>query len=52
MPKMTYYHMNIIILTDQPNETTEDRAFTQVKVRLTIENFNPRKAPGLGGNHK
>jgi len=42
----TDYHTNITRLTETPNETTDDREFTQDEVRQIIEGFNPRKAPG------
>jgi len=40
--------MNIRRLA-KPIETTDDREFTQDKVKQTIESFNPRKAPGPDG---
>ena len=45
----TDYHKNIRRLTEQPNNTINDRDFNQDEVRRTIEGFNPKKAPGPDG---
>jgi len=45
----TDYYMNIRRLADHPIETPDDKEFTHDKVKQTIENFNPRKAPGPDG---
>jgi hypothetical protein len=45
----TDYHKNIRRLTQQPNNTINDRDFNQDEVRRTTEGFNPKKAPGPDG---
>jgi len=44
----TDHHKNVRKLTEQPIKTTDDKEFTQGKVRQ-IEVFKPRKAPGPDG---
>jgi hypothetical protein len=48
-PHDTDYHKYIRPLTEQPNNTINERDFNQDEVRRTIEGFNPKKAPGPDG---
>jgi hypothetical protein len=45
----TDYHRAIRRIVQQPIDTPDDNEFTQDEVRLVIEGFKPRKAPGPDG---
>jgi len=45
----TDYHRAIRKLAEQPIDTPDDKAFTQVEVRKVIVGFKPKKAPGPDG---